>query len=85
MISYKIIEFLGDIDRGTIYPIEWNKVPDEVLDRIPEKYLVNNYGVTEDGNIINRTVLYVEPCKRKAKTKTESGLLSDDIELVWKK
>ena len=54
-------------------PINWNKLPQEVIDDIPYWYFENVYSIRKDGSISEKTVVYVEPTDN----------LDEDYDLIY--
>ena len=43
-----------------IETLDWNKLPSSIFDDIPEWYYENRAGIDENGNLIDKTVLYIK-------------------------
>lgn len=45
-------------------PVDWNKLPEALIEDMPGKYLTNVLSVLDNGDIIEKTVVLVEPVKK---------------------
>lgn len=52
-------------------PVEWRKFPDELIDNLPGKYLFNVFSCNTEGEIIEKTVIYLQPTSRFSKDITK--------------
>lgn len=43
------------------FPVDWTKIPEDVIEEIPGRYLYNVLSVRGDGSLTEKTVLYLQP------------------------
>ena len=47
-----------------IVAIDWNKFPESLVDSLPGKYLYNVLSLTTEGQIEEKTVIYIKPVRK---------------------
>lgn len=50
-----------------VIPVEWGKLGDEIIDSIPGKYLFNVLSSNLEGDIIEKTFIYLDPTSKFSK------------------
>lgn len=55
--------------------VDWNKIPTEIFEKIPGVYIYNVPAVTSEGDIIEKTVIYLNPV-----SKFESGVDINELD-----
>jgi hypothetical protein len=62
-------------------PLEWTKIPEEYISKIPGRYLHNILYASEDGELIESTVIFIEPISKLTKGSTRIELDKIIVEL----
>ena len=60
--KFIIADVYDDLCNATA--IDWNKFPEEVIDNLPGEYLYNVLSVNDLGEVEEKTVVYLKPCKK---------------------
>lgn len=53
-----------DDESSESFPIDWTKLPEDIIDDIPGKCLYNVLSCKSDGSIIERTVIFLRPVRK---------------------
>lgn len=51
-------------NRKEAIPVDWTKIPEHIIEEIPGKYLFNVASVIGTGDVIEKTVVFLEPITR---------------------
>lgn len=61
--KYKIINQYSEDYSFDAVPLNWDYIPEEISEKIPGEYYSNVYAATESGEIIEKTVVFLDPVK----------------------
>ena len=57
----------NDYSSSSVIPVDWNMLPESLIQDVSREYLINTLGVLESGELIDKTVLLLEPVRKFGK------------------
>lgn len=66
-IKYQITDSIGK----DACPVDWNKLPDELIENVNTDYIFNTLAYSSEDNINVKSIIYFRPVKKFRKNITE--------------
>lgn len=79
MKKFLIIEPESRYNIKTVVPIEWNMLPEKIIDEIPEWYFENIQSVNPDGSVGEKTVVFMRPTRNFDKNCDKTYEINDNL------
>lgn len=67
----------------TSFPLDWGKIPQSIKSSLPGSWLTNQYALTQEGEIVEITVVWVDKVSKVPNRSVLLGSLESNVELWY--